>query len=85
MTLSITDKIIGFVARPAETFRAVREETIGDALTYLVVLLIVNAVLSAIVGFLEFRAIGMPGTGIAGAGGLGVMIAAFLFAVVAGS
>ncbi len=84
MTLSTAEKIPGFLLRPVETFRAVREETFGDAVTYFVILLIVNAVLSAIVGYLGFRAIGMPGADIAGAGGFGLMIAAFLFAVVAG-
>ncbi len=84
MTLSTAEKIQGFLLRPAETFRAVREETFGDAVTYFVILLIVNAVLSAIVGYLGFRAIGMPGADIAGAGGLGAMIAVFIAAVILG-
>ena len=84
MTLSTAEKIQGFLLRPAETFRAIREETFGDAVTYFGVLLVVNAVLSAIVGYLGFSALGMPGTGIAGAGGLGAMIAAFLAAVFLG-
>lgn len=84
MALSIAEKIQGFILRPVETFRAVRDETFGDAITYFVVLLIINAVLSAIVGFLGFSAMGMPGSAIAGAGGVGAMIAAFIIAVIAG-
>lgn len=85
MTLSLSEKITGFVLRPAETFRQVRGETFGDAATYFAVLLIINAVLSAFVGLLGFgSALGMPGAGIAGAGGVGGMIAALIFAVIAG-
>ncbi|MEN6519437.1 MAG: YIP1 family protein [Methanospirillum sp.] len=84
MALSIAEKIQGFILRPIETFRAVRDETFGDAITYFVVLLIINAVLSAIVGFLGFSAMEMPGSAIAGAGGIGAMIAAFIIAVIAG-
>jgi hypothetical protein len=74
MTLSVAEKIPGLLLRPAETFRAARDGTFGDAVTSFAALLIVNAVLSAIVGFLGFRAIGTPGT----------EIAAFLFALFAG-
>ncbi len=85
MTLSTAEKIPVILLRPAETFRAVRDGTFGDAVTYFAALLIVNAVLSAIVGFLGFRsAAGMPGADIAGAGGLGTMNALFIFAVIAG-
>ncbi|MEN6341139.1 MAG: YIP1 family protein [Methanospirillum sp.] len=84
MALSITEKIQGFILRPVETYRAVRDETFGDAITYFVVLLIINAILSAIVGFLGFSAIGMPGGAIAGAGGVGAMIAALIGAVIFG-
>jgi hypothetical protein len=84
MALSLTDKIVGFITRPVETFRSVRDETFGDAVIYFIVLLIVNAVLSAIVGFLGFSAMAMPGSAIAGAGGVGTMIAAFIAAVIGG-
>lgn len=85
MKLSITDKIVGFITRPAETFRAVREETFGIAITYFGALLIVNAVLSAIVGYFGFGiGAGMPGSGIAGASGLGAMVTALIFALIAG-
>ena len=84
MTLSLTEKITGFVMRPVETFREVRGETFGDAATYFAVLLLINAVLSGIVGLLGFRSVGMPGADIAGAGGLGGMIGAFIIAVIAG-
>ncbi|HIH04042.1 MAG TPA: hypothetical protein HA263_09435 [Methanoregulaceae archaeon] len=46
--------------------------------------MIINAVLSAIVGFLGFSAMEMPGSAIAEAGGIGAMIAAFIIAVIAG-
>jgi len=84
MSLSTTEKITGFLVRPAETFRAVRDETFGDVITYFAVLLIINAVLSAIVALLGFRAFGMPGSAIAGAGGVGAVIGAFIFALIAG-
>lgn len=84
MALSITDKIAGFIARPVETFRAARDETFGDAVVYFIALLIVNAVLSAIIGYLGLRAAGLFGAPSAGAGGVGAMVTVFIAAVVLG-
>jgi hypothetical protein len=84
MTLSLIEKISGFILRPVETFREVRNETFGDAATYFVILLIINAVLSGIVGFFGLRSAGMPGSDIATAGGIGAMIAVLIAAIIAG-
>lgn len=84
MTLSLAEKITGFIMRPAETFREVRGESFGDAASYFAVLLLINAVLSGVVALIGLRSVGMPGAGIAGAGGLGGMVGAFIIAVIAG-
>ncbi len=54
MVLSFLDKIIGFISRPAETFRAVRGESLKDAATYYLLLLIVTSVLAGAMIYLGF-------------------------------
>ncbi|MBN1762931.1 MAG: YIP1 family protein [Methanomicrobia archaeon] len=49
MVLSIVERIKGFLFTPSETFDASREDTLGDALTYFVIILVIYAVLSAII------------------------------------
>lgn len=56
MALSLTDKIVGFLARPVETYRAVRDEELGPPVVYFLVLLIINAILTAIVAYLGLAA-----------------------------
>lgn len=50
--MCISDKIKGFIARPAETFIAKKDESLGKAYQYYVVLLIIFSVLYGIVTIL---------------------------------
>jgi len=47
MVLSIEERIKGFLFSPSETFDASKEDTLGDSLTYFVVVL---AIFAAIFG-----------------------------------
>ena len=78
MTLSLTDKIVGFIVRPVETFREARDETVTDAGIYYLVLLVINAVLTAIVAYL--------GIGVARSSppGIGTFIAGLIGAFIIG-
>jgi hypothetical protein len=49
MVLSIVERIKGFLFSPSETFDASKEDTLGDALKYFVIILAIYAVLSAII------------------------------------
>lgn len=49
MELGFFDKVKGFISKPAETFRAVEEDTLGDALKYAVIW---YAILGAIMGII---------------------------------
>lgn len=64
MALSFLDKIIGFLARPAETFRAVRDETLSDAGIYYLLLLILTSVLGGLMVYLGFSVMDGSGLGI---------------------
>jgi hypothetical protein len=78
MALSLTDKIMGFFARPVETFRAVRDEDLVPPIIYYVVLLIINAILVAIVAYLGY------GTAANEPPGVGAFIAGLIGAIIAG-
>ena len=56
MVLSIGERIKGFLFRPSETFDASKEDTIGDAFKYFVVLLVIYAVLFSIMVLVAFSA-----------------------------
>jgi len=43
MVLSIEERIKGFLFNPSETFDASKEDTLGDSLTYFVVVLAISA------------------------------------------
>ncbi len=87
MALSLTDKLVGFIARPVESFRAVRDEELAPPAIYYLVLLIINAVLTAIVAYLGIKAaaqnsafqLGMSGSVGAFVGGL---IGAFIVGII---
>jgi hypothetical protein len=64
MALSFLDKIVGFLARPAETFRAVRDETLTDAAIYYLLLLIFTSVLGGLMVYLGFAVMDGSGLGI---------------------
>jgi len=80
----------GFLLSPVETFQKVRDTDLGDSLKYYLILLVINAVLSAIVGIAMVSAIwmtfsgffeqmGLPLPAIAGAG---VVLFALLMIIV---
>jgi hypothetical protein len=81
MVLSLTDKLVGFIVRPVETFRAARDETVTDGAIYYLVLLVINAILTAIVAYLGFGAAAdyPPGIGAFIAG----LIGAFILGIIA--
>jgi hypothetical protein len=64
MALSFLDKIVGFLARPAETFRAVRDETLSDAAIYYLLLLILTSVLGGLMVYLGLAVMDGSGLGI---------------------
>ncbi len=87
MALSLTDKLVGFIVRPVETFRAVRDEELAPPAIYYLVLLIINAILTAIVAYLGFGAASAAGgynLGLAGSAGAFVagLIGAFIFGII---
>jgi hypothetical protein len=63
MVLSVRERIRGFLFSPSETFDASKEDSLGDAFKYYVVILLVLAVLVAIIGAVAFQLIwGMVAT-----------------------
>jgi hypothetical protein len=64
MALSFLDKVVGFLARPAETFRAVRGETLTDAAVYFLLLLILTSVLAGVMVYLGFSVVDGSALGI---------------------
>ncbi len=57
MVLSIGERIRGFLFSPSETFDTSKEDTIGDAFKYYVVILLILAVIVAIIGAVGFSLI----------------------------
>lgn len=49
MVNDYVEKVQGFFIKPVETFRKSREDTLGNALTYYIILLVINAILSTLV------------------------------------
>lgn len=86
MAVSFLDKIVGFLARPAETFRAVRGETMGDAGIFFLLLLVVHSVLVAAMVYLGFAAVNGSGLGIDTGADAGIMsfVWALIFAFIWG-
>ena len=86
MALSLTDKIVGFIVRPVETFRAVRDEELTPPVIYFLVLLIVGAILRAIVAYLGIAAAdaNMPNFDLGLGGSIGAFVAALIVAFIAG-
>lgn len=83
MALSLTDKIVGFFTRPVETFRAVRDEDLVPPIIYYLVLLVINAILTAIVAYLGFGAAAgnPPGIGAFITGLIGAFIGGIIFLI----
>jgi hypothetical protein len=49
MLNDFVEKVQGFIMKPVETFQKVKESSLGDAFVYYLILLVINAILSAIV------------------------------------
>ena len=49
MLNDFVEKVRGFIMKPVETFQNVRGGSLGDAFVYYIILLVINAVLSAVV------------------------------------
>jgi hypothetical protein len=90
----------GFLLSPVETFQKVRDTDLGDSLKYYLILLVINAILSAIVGIAIVSAIwmtfsgifeqmGLPLPAIAGAGvvlfAIMMIIVQFIFVFIIGA
>jgi len=91
MVLSIVERIKGFLFSPSETFDASKEDTLGDALYYIMVILAIYAVLIAIIAAIAFsltrRMLGLfsvPGMPLATATAPMVGVLFFVYALVGG-
>jgi hypothetical protein len=49
MLNDFVEKVLGFIMKPVETFQKVKGGSLGDAFIYYLILLVINAILSAIV------------------------------------
>ena len=54
MVLSLRERITGFLFSPSTTFDASKEDTLGDAFTYFVIILAIYAILIAIIAAVAF-------------------------------
>ncbi|HUV02721.1 MAG TPA: YIP1 family protein [Desulfobacteria bacterium] len=91
MVLSIVERIKGFLFSPSATFDASREDTLGDAFKYFVIILAIYAVLIAIVVVAAFSLIsgmlsmfGVPELPFGAARGLMAAVVFFVGALVGG-
>ncbi len=84
MALSFTDKLVGFIVRPVETFRAVRDEELAPPAIYWILLLIINAILTGIIAYLGYGATTSMQTGINVGGGAGAFVAGLIGAIIVG-
>ncbi len=86
MALSLTDKIVGFIVRPVETYRAVRDEEFAAPSIYFLVLLIIDAILTAIVAYLGLAAVdaNTPRFDLGLGGSIGAFIAGLIIAFIVG-
>lgn len=54
MVLSIVDRVKGFLFSPSQTFDASKDDTLGDAFTYFLIILAIYAILMAIIATVAF-------------------------------
>jgi len=88
----IVEKIKGFLFSPSETFDASKEDTLGDAFKYYIILLLIPALLSAVIAavafslFAGFFGMMLPGVmpALAGAGAA-VAFIVFIYVLIAGA
>lgn len=64
MSLSFSERVVGFLSRPAETFRAVRGDPMTEAAVYFLLLLVIHSVLFGLMVYLGLSAIDGSGLGI---------------------
>lgn len=91
MVLSIVERIKGFLFSPSDTFDASREDSLGDAFKYFVVILAIYAVLSAIIAAVAFSMIagmfgmfGVPQMPFGAAAGPLAAVGVFIAALIGG-
>ncbi|MEI7432846.1 MAG: YIP1 family protein [Methanomicrobiales archaeon] len=53
------EKVRGFILKPVETFQECKEDSLGNALTYYIILVIINAILSTLVLFAGISTLSM--------------------------
>jgi hypothetical protein len=80
MAPSFLEKVVGFLARPAETFRAVRGETLTDAAVFYLLFLVFTSVLSGLMVYLGFAVVNGSGLGIETGTDAGIM--SFVWALI---
>ncbi len=83
MVLSIGEKIKGFLFRPSETFDASKEDTLGDAFKYFIVILVIYTVLISIMFILSMFSVMPRVLAMIGGTYLGTIIT-FIFKLVLG-
>ena len=88
----IVEKIKGFLFSPSETFDASKEDTLGDAFKYYIILLLIPALLSAVIAAVAFsllagffgRMLPFMSASLAFAGA-GAAVVVFLYVLIAGA
>ena len=83
MVLSIGEKIKGFLFMPSETFDASKEDTLGDAFKYFIVILVIYTVLISIMFILSMSSVMPQVLAMIGGTYLGTIIT-FIFKLVLG-
>ena len=91
-TAGIVEKIKGFLFSPSETFDASKEDTLGDAFKYYLILLLIPALLSAVIAAVAFsllagffgRMLPFMSASLAFAGA-GAAVVVFLYVLIAGA
>ena len=94
--VSIVEKIKGFLFSPSETFDASKEDTLGDAFKYFIILLLISALFSAVIAVVVFSLFAgffgrmLPGfmpalLALAWAGAAVAFIAVFIYMLIAGA
>jgi len=92
----IIEKIKGFLFSPSETFDASKEDTLGDAFKYYIILLLISALFSAVIAVVVFSLFAgffgrmLPGfmpalLALAWAGAAVAFIAVFIYMLIAGA
>jgi len=87
-TAGIVEKIKGFLFSPSETFDASKEDTLGDAFEYYIILLLIHALLSALIAEVAFSLFGGSALIVVGASSpfgrsFGIMLLEFMPALLA--